>query len=97
MTLENKIKSMGIPTDRETYTITYYEMIGDEFGWSVNTAWNRTAYGFDDLLDCCRGRWEVIKANYGRKRVSGIADISCYDSRWELESDYFPIFAIEPN
>jgi hypothetical protein len=98
MRLETKIKEMTSHLPAEgLFNVVAFEMQNDGEGWSVNTPF-RIASGVTpaELPEIVRGRWEVIAANYGRKSVSGLADISYLDTEVSIESDHFPIVDIRP-
>ena len=102
MKLETKIKQLTARLSPSAlFNVKAYEMLYDGEGWSVNTPF-RIASGVtrDELPAILRDRWEVIAANYGRKSVSDLVDVS-RDHGYRgatvmLESDYFPIACIWP-
>lgn len=82
------------------FDITFYELIREMEGWSVNSLWvMRSSSDVKTILSDARQRWEVYKVNYSPKaRVCDLSDddfgdVDCV----HISHNHIPVFSIKIN
>ena len=99
MKLETKIRLLIPEKENTTYSIRAFELWRDDCGWSVNDSWQMGSnLTYSELLEYCRGRWEVFKLNYFPKcRVSDIQILDSWSEEpiYQVEIEFMSLFDIE--